>query len=465
MVLKLFNTLGRRKEEFMPLDDQSVKMYACGPTVYAPPHLGNLRTFIVVDILRRFLILKGFRVTEVMNITDIDDKTIRGAKSEGIPLRQYTEKYIEAFFSDIDKLRILRADAYPTATQHIDEMVGLIKRLKEAGYAYQSNGSTYFSISKLRTYGNLSGARVSELSGVNRISEDDYAKEQAHDFALWKEWVEEDGETYWDTELGKGRPGWHIECSAMSMKLLGKSFDIHVGGVDLIFPHHENEIAQSEAATCAQFVRYWIHVEHLIVDGKKMSKSLGNYYTLSDLSRMGHDHLSVRYLLLSSHYRDRLNFTFEGLKQAKESVKRLQDMFQRLGGPMPKSRYYEEVAEDSSRFIKDFEDALDDDLNMPNALAVLFNYVRKTNRYIDDGTLSEGNRDEIVRNLKRVDSVLGLIVPPEVEVTPELNILLERREKARFDGDWASADKIRRTIGAMGFRVEDTPLGPKVKRV
>ncbi len=464
-MLRLFNTLGRRKEEFMPMDDQNVKMYACGPTVYDSPHLGNLRTFIVVDTLRRFLILKGFRVTEVMNITDIDDKTIRRSRSEGIPLRQYTEKYTEAFFSDIDKLGIMRADAYPKASQHIDEMVGVIKRLKEAGYAYQSNGSTYFSISKLKTYGNLSGARVGELSSVNRVSEDEYGKEHAHDFALWKGWVEEDGEIYWDTELGRGRPGWHIECSAMSMKFLGKSFDIHVGGVDLIFPHHENEIAQSEAVSGARFVRYWIHVEHLIVEGKKMAKSLGNFYTLGDLTRMGYDYSSIRYLLLSSHYRDRLNFTFEGLRQAKESVKRLQDMFQRLGGPMQPHRFDERVAEDSTRFMKEFEDALDDDLNMPSALAVLFDYVRKTNRYLDDGTLSEGNREEIVKNLKRVDSILGLIVPPVVHVTAELGALLERREKARIDGDWALADDIRGTIESSGFRIEDTPYGPKLKRV
>ncbi|MEM7819165.1 MAG: cysteine--tRNA ligase, partial [Candidatus Aenigmatarchaeota archaeon] len=290
MVLKLFNTLTRKKEVFKPIKKNEVRMYTCGPTVYDFAHIGNFRTYVWQDILKRWLLFKGFKVKHVMNLTDIDDKTIKGAREQGISLREFTEKYIKAFFEDSKTLNLLPADVYPRATEHIREIVELIKILIEKGYAYKGeDGSIYYDISKFKDYGKLSKLKIKELKAGARVKSDSYTKEEAYDFALWKAWDPEDGEVFFETEIGKGRPGWHIECSAMSMKYLGETFDIHTGGVDLIFPHHENEIAQSEAATGKKFVNYWLHAEHLIVEGRKMSKSLGNFYTLRDLLAKGYD--------------------------------------------------------------------------------------------------------------------------------------------------------------------------------
>ncbi|MEM7825323.1 MAG: cysteine--tRNA ligase, partial [Candidatus Aenigmatarchaeota archaeon] len=324
MSLKLYNTLTRKKEVFKPIRKNEVRMYTCGPTVYDFAHIGNFRTYVWQDILKRWLLYKGFRVIHVMNITDIDDKTIKGSRSQGISLKEFTEKYTEAFFKDSESLNLLPANFYPRATQHIKEIVELIKILIRKGYAYKSeDGSIYYNISKFKSYGKLSKLKIKELKAGARVKLDSYTKEEAYDFALWKAWDPEDGDVFFETDIGKGRPGWHIECSAMSMKYLGETFDIHTGGVDLIFPHHENEIAQSEAATGKKFVKYWLHAEHLIVEGRKMSKSLGNFYTLRDLIGKGYNPISIRYLLLSTHYKQQLNFTFESLESAKNTVESL----------------------------------------------------------------------------------------------------------------------------------------------
>ena len=329
--IRLFNTLTRKKETFIPIDEGEVRMYTCGPTVYDYAHIGNFRAFLFEDLLKRWLEYRGFKVTHVMNITDVDDKTIRGSQKQQIPLRQYTEYYTKAFFEDVAVLSIEPADYYPRATEHIPEMVALINRLMEKGYAYKGEDSSiYYAINKFKNYGKLSKIKVRELKAGARVKVDEYAKEEAMDFALWKAWTKEDGDVFWETELGKGRSGWHIECSAMSMKYLGETFDIHCGGVDNMFPHHENEIAQSEAATGKKFVNYWLHNEHLLVEGKRMAKRYGNFYTLRDLLKMGYDPKAIRYLLLSTQYRQQFNFTFEGLDAAKGAIERLRNLMRRL---------------------------------------------------------------------------------------------------------------------------------------
>src|SRR4030042_1328594 len=315
--LNLFNTLSRRKESFVPVEECRVGLYTCGPTVYNYAHIGNFRAFLCEDLLKRWLEHCGFKVTHVMNITDVDDKTIKGSQKQGIPLQQYTAHYTEAFFDDIKALNIELADFYPRATEQIPEMTALIKKLLEKGYAYRGeDGSVYFAINKFPDYGKLSHINIRELKVGARVRQDEYAKEEAQDFALWKAWSVEDGDVFWETEIGKGRPGWHVECSAMSMRYLGETFDVHCGGVDNIFPHHENEIAQSESATGKPFANYWLHNEHLLVEGKRMAKRFGNYYTLRDLLGKGYAPDAIRFLLLSTHYRQQFNFTFEGLEAA-----------------------------------------------------------------------------------------------------------------------------------------------------
>ncbi|RMF88331.1 MAG: cysteine--tRNA ligase, partial [Nitrospinota bacterium] len=317
-MLKFYNSLTRRKEEFHPIEPGRVRMYTCGPTVYDYAHIGNFRAYIFEDILRRYLKYKGYQVTQVMNITDVDDKTIRESRRRGMSLKEFTSFYVQAFFEDLETLNIERAEYYPAATEHIDQMVALIKRLIENGHTYEVDGSIYFRISTFPAYGRLAGLDAVQLQGgaSGRVDADEYGKEDVRDFVLWKAWREEDGDVFWETELGKGRPGWHIECSAMSMHYLGEHFDIHTGGIDNLFPHHENEIAQSEAATKKPFVNYWLHCQHLLVNNAKMSKSLGNFYTLRDLLERGYKPKAIRYALLSTHYRQQHNFTFEGLAAA-----------------------------------------------------------------------------------------------------------------------------------------------------
>jgi len=457
----LFNTLTRKKEKFKPLTDSEVKIYTCGPTVYDYAHIGNFRAFIFEDLLKRWLIYRGFKVTHVMNLTDIDDKTIKGSQKQGIPLNKFTEFYVEAFFEDIKKLNIQAADKYPKATEHIPEMVALIKTLMTKGVAYKGeDDSIYFSVNKFSEYGKLSKIKVGELKTGARVSQDEYAKEEARDFALWKAWTPEDGEVFWETELGKGRPGWHIECSAMSTKYLGATFDIHCGGIDNMFPHHENEIAQSEAATDKKFVNYWMHNEHLQVEGKKMAKRLGNFYTLRDLLSKGYDPIAIRYLLMSTHYRQQFNFTFEGLESAKNAVDRLRNFMRRL-----KETREQENQGKVTKFVdkleEDFGNAMNDDLNIGIALAALFDFVREINNLLDLNAVSKKEAKAIENTISKLDQVLGVIGKVENRETlpSEVEVLVQKREEARKNKNWKEADAIRTQLKAMGIILEDTAQG------
>jgi len=458
-----FNTLTRKKEKFVPLEEGKVRIYTCGPTVYDYAHIGNFRTFVFQDLLRRWLEYRGFKVIQVMNITDVDDKTIRGARKRNIPLREYTDYYMRAFFEDIEALNLEKAEYYPRATEHIPEMVELIKRLMEKGYAYRGeDGSIYYDISKFRDYGKLSKLKIEELKPGARVKVDEYGKEEARDFALWKAWDEEDGDVFWETEIGKGRPGWHIECSTMAMKYLGETIDIHSGGVDLIFPHHENEIAQSEAATGKPFARYWLHSEHLLVEGRRMAKRYGNFYTLRDLIKMGYDPKAIRYLLMSTHYRQQLNFTFEGLEAAKGAVDRLTTFVRRLL-EADGVGCGEEIKRLMADVQKRFESAMDDDLNINVALAALFDFVRDVNKLMDENKLSRKEAEEVYDLMMKFDKVLGVIgeVKAEEKLPPEAEELIRKREEARKAKDWATADRIREQLRAMGIILEDTPQGVK----
>jgi cysteinyl-tRNA synthetase len=458
-----FNTLTRRKERFIPLEKGKVKIYTCGPTVYDFAHIGNFRAFVFYDLLKKWLRYRGFKVTHVMNITDVDDKTIKGSRKQRISLKQYTDYYTKAFFEDVEALNIEKADHHPKATEHIQEMVSLIKKLMEKGYAYRGeDGSIYYDISRFKDYGKLSKLRLEELKTGARVKVDEYGKEEAQDFALWKAWDEEDGDVFWETEIGKGRPGWHIECSTMAMTYLGETIDVHSGGVDLIFPHHENEIAQSEAATGKEFVRYWLHSEHLLVEGKRMAKRFGNFYTLRDLTARGYDPKAIRYLLMSTHYRQQLNFTFEGLEAAKNAVDRLTTFTRRLLDANGKG-CGEGIKLLMGKTQRDFEEAMDDDLNINNALATLFDFVREVNRLMDENMLSKEEAEEAYSLMMKFDEVLGIIgeVKKEEQLPKEAEELIQRREEARKAKDWKTADNIREQLKAMGVIIEDTPQGVK----
>jgi len=462
--IHFFNTLSRKKEKFIPIEKGKVKMYTCGPTVYDYAHIGNFRSFLFEDILRRWLEYRGFQVTQVMNLTDVDDRTIAASKKEGIPLKEHTGKYVKAFFEDLDTLHVQRASIYPRATEHIPEMVALIKKLMEKGYGYVGeDGSIYYKIAKFKNYGQLSKFKVAELKVGARVKVDEYDKEQAQDFALWKAWDEGDGDVFWETEIGKGRPGWHIECSAMSMKYLGETLDIHTGGVDNMFPHHENEIAQSEAATGKKFVNYWMHCEHLMVEGKRMGKRFGNYYTVQDLTKkLKHDPRAVRYLLISTHYRQQFNFTFAGLEAAKNVVDRLVNFMYRLLDADGKD-CGEETQLLMMQVNKSFGEAMDDDLNIGIALAALFDFVRDINNLIDVGKLSRRKANEVYAMMLGFDKVLGVIgdVRKEEKLPKEAEELIRRREEARKAKDWKTADQIRLQLQAMGITIQDTPQGIK----
>lgn len=436
-------------------------MYTCGPTVYDYAHIGNFRAFLFEDLLKRWLEYRGFKVTHVMNLTDVDDKTIKGSQKQGIPLRQFTEFYGKAFFEDIKALNIQPADVYPRATDHIPEMVTIIKTLQAKGYGYRGeDGSIYFSVCKFPDYGKLSHLKVGELKAGARVSQDEYAKEEAQDFALWKAWCQEDGDVYWETELGKGRPGWHIECSAMSMKYLGETFDIHCGGVDNMFPHHENEIAQSEAATGKTFVDYWMHNEHLQVEGKKMSKRFGNFYTLRDLLAKGYDPIAIRYLLMSTHYRQQFNFTFEGLESARAAVERLRNFVRRLH-EVEGTTATGKVAILTDKLEACFGGSMDDDLNIGIALSALFDFVREMNVLLDADLVSKQEAADVGGLMMRLDTVLGVIGKVEVEeaLPQDIDVLVQKREAARKAKDWKEADAIRAQLKAMGIVLEDTAQG------
>ncbi len=459
--IRLFNTLSRKKETFTPIKKGQVAMYTCGPTVYDYAHIGNFRAFLFEDLLKRWLQYKGYKVTHVMNLTDIDDKTIKGSQKQGIPLRQYTDFYAKAFFEDIKALNIAPADVYPRATDHIEEMVQIIKTLLAKGVAYKGeDGSIYFSVAKFPEYGKLSHLKVGELKAGARVSQDEYAKEEAQDFALWKAWTPEDGDVFWETELGKGRPGWHIECSAMSTKYLGETFDIHCGGIDNMFPHHENEIAQSEAATGKTFVNYWMHNEHLQVEGKKMSKRFGNFYTLRDLLTKGYDPIAIRYLLISTHYRQQFNFTFEGLESARAAVERLRNFMRRLH-EVQNGAGTEKVATLTAKLEACFGGSMDDDLNVAVALSSLFDFVREMNSLLDANLVNKEEAAIAIGLMKRIDGVLGVIgeVKAEETLSSDVDALVQKREEARKAKNWKEADAIRAQLKAMGIVLEDTAQG------
>ncbi len=464
MSFRIHNTLTRRREDVRPLVAGEVRLYTCGPTVYNYAHIGNFRAYVFEDLLRRWLRFKGFRVIQVMNLTDVDDKTIRGSQAAGVSLSEFTAPFKQAFFEDIRTLNIEPAEHYPAATDHVPEMIELIQVLFDKGHAYQSDdGSVYFRIDTWPAYGKLAQLDRSGMRSGVRVAADEYDKENAADFALWKAWDEPDGAVAWDSPWGRGRPGWHIECSAMSMKYLGPGFDIHTGGVDNIFPHHEDEIAQSEAATGQPFATAWMHCAHLMVDGHKMSKSGGNFHTLRDVLGRGWTGREVRYELLATHYRAPLNFTFASLEAARTSLKRIDEFTARLAdaaakaspGPLPG---WAQAAADR------FEAAMDDDLNISAALAALFDGLREGNAVMDAGLLGPSDAAAVQDLFRRWDGALGVLQKPAEEIPAQIQSLLDRRQAARAAKDWAQSDALRDEIAARGWTVKDTPKGQVVTR-
>jgi cysteinyl-tRNA synthetase len=468
MKLKFYNTETRSKEMFEPLNSLQVKMYTCGPTVYNFAHIGNFRAYVFEDVLRRTLKFFGYKVTQVMNLTDVDDKTIKGAIAKGMKLNDYTKIYKDAFFADIKTLNIEPVEFYPAATEYIDDMIAVIKDLLNKGLAYEGKDkSIYYSIHKFSRYGCLSHLNLSELQAgaSERVASDEYEKEHAADFVLWKAYDKErDGDIYWESPFGPGRPGWHLECSVMAMKLLGPTIDLHAGGVDNIFPHHENEIAQSESYSGKQFVKYWMHTEHLIVDNKKMSKSLGNFFTLRDLLSKGWTGIQIRYMLMQTHYKTQLNFTFDGLEAAKTALHRLNEFVQRLL-EIDQKQPGNALQPLFDKANKQFSEALADDLNISVALAALFDLMREVNSLCDLKKISSSEAQEVITCLKRFDSVLGVMSfePRKEEIPNEIAEAIERRLQAKREKNWPLADELREFITSKGFVLEDTPQGSKVK--
>ena len=462
MAFKIYNTLSRRIEEFVPAQPPVVRMYTCGPTVYDYAHIGNFRAYVFEDLLRRHLKYSGFKPCQVMNLTDVDDKTIKGARAAGLPLQEYTQTYKDAFFADLQALNIERAEHYPAATDHVPEMIALIETLFQKGYAYHSDdGSVYFNISRFEPYGRLARLDLAGLKPGARIVQDEYLKDNAADFALWKAWTPEDGDVVWDSPWGRGRPGWHIECSAMSMKYLGPGFDLHTGGIDNIFPHHEDEIAQSEAATGVPFVKYWMHCAHLVVDGRKMSKSLGNFYTLRDLTQRGFTGREIRYVLASAHYRQTLNFTFESLEAARSALRRVDEFRERLAAALPdKSAAQPEWV---TQALAAFRGGLDNDLNTAEAMAALFDMVHAGNRMADADKLTPADAAAALAALDEMDRVFGFLTAPEQKPDEEVVRLAEERLAARRRRDWPESDRLRDLIAERGWVVQDVPDGYKLK--
>jgi cysteinyl-tRNA synthetase len=460
-------------------------MYTCGPTVYSRAHIGNFRAYIFEDLLQRHLELRDYKVHRVMNITDVEDKTIRGAREAGVPLQKFTEQFKDAFFEDAQTLRIKRADEYPAATdqRYIDRMIEMISALISKGLAYQADDkSVYFRINKFPDYGKLAHFDLTQLQSTGRVKHDEYDKEHIGDFALWKAWDEEDGDVKWNSPWGPGRPGWHIECSAMSTALLGDQIDIHCGGVDNIFPHHEAEIAQSEGVTGKKFVRYWLHCAHLLVDGQKMAKSLGNFYTVPDVLAKGYTGRELRYALLRVHYRVPLNFTWEGMNEARESLARIDEWLGRLreiakgenAQPARNASHSDAGGRSTSNSDKSragaqgpttaFEDALDDDLNISAALGFLFESIRETNRAMDQNEMNAASASGWLEWWKRINTVLNLEAETEVAIPHEVAHLAEERENARREKNWKRSDELRDRISSLGWEVRDTKDGPKLTR-
>jgi len=465
-MLRFHNNLTDKLEDFVPLEDGKVRLYICGPTVWNFAHIGNFRSFVFGDLLRRYLRYKGFQVTHVMNLTDVDDRIINESKKAGVTIEEFVEPFIKAFWEDIDTLNIERPDHAPRATEHIREMVDMIQTLLDNGKAYESDGSIYFRISAFPDYGKLSKISFegNETGASGRVDTDKYDKEDARDFALWK-FVGPDELPGWEAPFGRGRPGWHIECSAMSMKYLGESFDIHAGGIDLQFPHHENEIAQSEGATGKQFAKYWLHGEFLKIDNEKMAKSLGNEYTLRDILARGFSPLAIRYLLLSVPYGKQLNFTFEGLKGAETSVSRLHQFRRLVTEARCKAGKSLEVETISARALKELEAAMDEDLNTSVALASLHNFIREINSLVSEGNLLSDDQARVLDVVERYDSVLGVFGKEKVEdLDSEIEQLIEERQAARRNREFTRADEIRDQLLSKGIILEDTKDGVRWKR-
>jgi cysteinyl-tRNA synthetase len=463
--LRFYNTLTQHVEEFSPALDNTVRMYTCGPTVYDYAHIGNFRSFTFVDILRKCLRANGFQLQHVMNITDVDDKIIRNAVAQQKSLTEYTAIYTKAFLEDCDAIRLERPERLTPATEHIDDMVNAIQRLGEGSHTYASDGSVYFRISTFPEYGKLSHNDFSGNLAGARVDVDEYEKADARDFALWK--APKEGEPAWDTPLGPGRPGWHIECSVMAIKYLGETLDIHAGGIDLVFPHHENEIAQSESLTGKPFARFWLHAEFLMVEGQKMSKSLGNFYTIRDLLARGYAPEAIRYLLASVPYRKSLNFTMDGLKAAQTAIERLRNFKLRLETDRFPEGLNEHLESRSRAASETFADSLNDDLNTAEALASIFEYVRDANSAMDSGEFRAGNTAAALAFLARFDSVFDVLRPTQQAgglTDAEVENLIAERNAAKKNKDFARADQIRGQLLEQGIIIEDTKSGVRWKR-
>ncbi|MFN7945270.1 MAG: cysteine--tRNA ligase [Blastocatellia bacterium] len=464
-MFRLYNTLSASVEDFHPLSGNTVRMYVCGPTVHDFAHIGNFRTFLFADLLRRYLKYQGYQVQHVMNITDVDDKIIKKATEAGKTLREYTDIYTQYFLEDFDALGAERPEQILRATDHIPEMIELVRRLSASGHTYESDGSTYFRIATFDHYGRLSKMNFEgNIAGASeRVDADEYDKADARDFVLWK--ATKPGEPFWETEIGQGRPGWHLECSAMSMKALGETFDIHAGGIDLVFPHHENEIAQSEGATGKPFVRYWVHAEFLMVEGQKMSKRLGNYYTFRDLVQMGHTPRAIRYLLLSAPHHKQLNFTLEGLRGAESTVERLNDFRKRLDEVSTQGEATQAINDLIERARLRFEAGMNDDLNTAEALAAIHDFVRETNTALAAGQVTTADAQALLQLVARFDAVFGIFGEVSHEMLDsEIQALIDERQAARKARDFARADEIRQLLTARGILLEDTKDGVRWRR-
>jgi cysteinyl-tRNA synthetase len=465
MALRFYNTLTQQVENFAPASGNTVRMYTCGPTVYNYIHIGNLRTFTFQDVLRRWLQYRGFTMDHVMNITDVEDKIIRNAAAQGMSIYDYTAKYTEAFLQDTATLRLQRPERLAKATDNIDAMVHDIEELEKGGYTYRSEGSVYYRISKFAGYGKLSHNDFEGIKAGARVDVDEYDKADARDFVLWK--APKEGEVSWDTAIGPGRPGWHIECSAMAMKYLGETLDIHAGGVDLVFPHHENEIAQAEAITHKPFARLWLHSEHLLIEWEKMSKSAGNFYTLRDLLAQGFEPEAIRYLLVQVPYRRKLNFTFDGLKGAQSAVQRLRDFKLRLDTGRFAEGENEQMRIAGEGALKRFEESLDDDLNTAEALGAIFEFVREANSAMDAGDFRRGNVAAVNDLLARFDSIVDVLRPSAKEgglSDAEIEGRVQERTQAKKSRDFKRADAIREELLQAGVILEDTRDGVRWKR-
>ena len=458
--MRFYNTINKRKEEFKPINKDKITLYTCGPTVYNYAHIGNFRAYIFEDLLRRTLEYSGYEVFQVMNITDIDDKTIKRSIKDGISLEDLTNKYTNAFFEDLDKLNIVRAHEYPRATKFINEIIEMIQTLEKKGYAYQTDdNSVFFRVSEFADYGKLANLNPDDMKVGDRVDNDEYEKEEIRDFALWKGYKDEDGDIYWDSPWGKGRPGWHIECSVMSTYYLGSSFDIHCGGVDNIFPHHENEIAQSKCALNDEFVNYWLHNEHLLVDNQKMSKSVGNFYTVRDILDKGYKAEAIRYVLISSHYRQKLNFTLNRLDDAQKAINKLRELLRRLKNITDESLVSKNNMEPLNKmFSSSFTKSLQDDLNISEALGALFIWVNKMFGFLDSNSINLNQATKSIELLLKTDKILG-IIESKNDISDADKQLIKLRELARDNKDWAESDKLRDELNSRGILIEDTPNG------